>query len=148
MPSYRKQVVLPYHPDQMFELVSDIERYPEFLKWVRALRVSNPRDEGDVHSCTSEALVAFKGFTQTFSTDVIADGAAKTVEVRLVRGPLKRLENLWRFEPHGDDGTHLFFEVDYAFSSFILRALAQANHDLAVDRLMGMFLKEAKRRYG
>lgn len=131
----------------MFDLVSDIERYPEFVKWISALRVTNPHFEGEVRHCIGEAVVAFKGFTQSFSTAVIADPIGKRVDVTLVRGPLRKLQNRWTFEPHAEGGTLVSFYVDYDFSNIVLRALARANHDLAIDRIMGTFLREAKRRY-
>lgn len=148
MPSHKQSISLPYSPEQMFELVSDIKRYPEFVRWISALRVRDQKTDGDVHSCVGEAVIAFKGFTQTFATKVLADSKSSSVAVSLVRGPLKRLENQWRFEPDGDTGCKVHFNVDYDFSNFILRALARANHDTAVDRIMGTFLAEAKRRYG
>lgn len=148
MPRHKQDMLLPYRPDQMYELVSDIERYPEFVKWITALRVVDPHDQDGTHHCTGEALVAFKGFTQTFATNVAANPLARTVDVRLARGPLKRLENSWRFEAENETQTRVFFAVDYEFSNFVLRALARANHELAIDRIMGTFLAEAKRRYG
>lgn len=132
----------------MFELVSGIERYPEFVKWISALRVSNDRVDSGVRHCVGEAVVAFKGFTQNFSTAMVADPNNGSVDVTLVRGPLKRLDNRWRFEPHKDGGTTVHFFVDYDFSNIVLRALARANHDLAIDRIMDTFIREAKRRYG
>lgn len=147
MPSYSKSISLPYKPEQMFELVSGIERYPEFVRWVSALRVLDPKIEGSVKTCVGEAIVAFKGVTQTFATHVRSDAAASSVNVSLARGPLKRLENSWRFEPEGEAGCRVHFDVDYDFSNFILRALARSNHDRAVDLIMGTFLAEAKRRY-
>ena len=148
MPTYNKTMSLPYKPEQMFELVSEVERYPEFVRWVSALRVLNPQTEGSVQTCIGEAVVAFKGFTQTFATNVRADTQACTVDVSLVRGPLKHLKNKWTFEPDGEAGCKVHFDVDYDFNNFILRALARANHDLAVDRIMQTFLAEAQRRYG
>ena len=147
MPTFNKTLSLPYRPEQMFDLVSDIKRYPEFVRWVSALRVLHPSTEGNVHTCTGEAVVAFKGFSQTFATSVRSDKGPLTVDVSLVRGPLKHLENKWRFEAEGEAGCKVHFAVDYDFSNFILRALAKANHDIAVDRIMGTFLAEAKRRY-
>ena len=138
---------VPYAPGQMFDLVSDIETYPNFIKWVKALRKSRPRDEGPVHHCVGEAVVGFKGFTERFSTSVAADKDRHTVEVRLVRGPFRKLENDWAFTrtPTGD--TQIRFRIDYQFSNPVLAALAVANRDLAVSKIMEAFLREAKRRY-
>ena len=147
MASYKEEMVLPYKPEQMYDLVSDIKRYPEFVRWVSALRVLNPREEAGVSHCVAEAVVAFKGFTHTFATSVVANPAEQTVQVGLVKGPLKHLDNRWAFLPEGEGQTRVFFSVDYDFSNFILRALARANHEYAVEKIMGTFLAEAKRRY-
>lgn len=148
MAQHKQELVLPYTPEQMFELVSDIKRYPEFVKWVAALRVLDPREVDGVKHCVGEAVVAFKGFTNTFATSVETNEAARTVKVGLVKGPLKKLYNSWYFAPEGVSGTRVFFSVDYEFSNFILRALARANHQFAIERIMQTFLTEAKRRYG
>lgn len=148
MPRHKQSMILPYTPEEMFELVSDIERYPNFVKWITALRKSDIREDGDIQSCIGEAVVAFKGFTQSFATRVVADAGAKRVDVSLVRGPLKRLENTWRFEAVEAGQTRVDFSVDYDFSNFVLRTLAAANHDIAIDRIIATFLAEAKRRYG
>jgi len=148
MPSYKQEMVLPYKPEQMFDLVSDIKRYPEFVRWVTALRVLDPREEQGTKHCTGEAVVAFKGFTQVFATSVASNPSERTVQVGLIKGPLKHLDNQWRFVPEGDSQTRVLFSVEYDFSNFVLRALAKANHQYAVEKIMGTFLAEAKRRYG
>ncbi len=148
MPKHHQALNVPYTPEQLFELVSDISRYPEFIKWIKALRVSGPKTEGPLHTCVGEAVVGFKGFTESFSTSVAAHSEDKTVAVKLVRGPFRKLENNWCFAADGAGGTIIDFTIDYEFSNLILRTLANANKDIAIDRIMGAFLAEAKRRYG
>ncbi len=148
MPEHQQSLDVPYTPDQLFELVSDIARYPEFIKWIKALRVSAPKSEHGLHTCVGEAVVGFKGFTESFSTTVEAHAANRTVHVKLVRGPFRKLENAWRFRDNGQGGALIDFRIDYEFSNMILRALASSNRDAAIDRIMTAFLDEAKRRYG
>ncbi len=147
MPPHNEEKYVPYAPADMFDLVSNIKRYPEFVKWITALRVLNPKEQDGVEECVGEAVVAFKGFTHTFATRVKTQAEKRQVHVSLVKGPLKHLENSWAFIPQGD-GTLIRFGVDYEFSNFVLRALARANHDYAVQRIMETFLTEAERRYG
>lgn len=147
MLSHKQDMVLPYAADDMYELVSGIERYPEFVRWIKALRVRDETLEAELRSCVGEAVVAFKGFTQTFATSVKADPVKRRVDVGLVRGPLKHLDNVWRFVPLEDGRTRIEFFVEYEFSNFILRALAKSNHQYAIDKIMQTFLDEAKRRY-
>jgi len=148
VPEHHQSLDVPYTPGQLFELVSDIGRYPEFIKWIKALRVSAPRTENGLHTCVGEAVVGFKGFTESFSTAVEAHAANRTVRVKLVRGPFRKLENAWQFRDNGQGGATIDFRIDYEFSNMILRALASANRDAAIDRIMSAFLDEAKRRYG
>lgn len=148
MRRHTEEISLPYRPDQMFDLVADIARYPEFVRWITALRVSNLREEDGVKNCLGEAVVAFKGFTHTFATTVRADKPNHNVEVGLARGPFKHLLNTWTFHPEGDGGTRIHFYIEYEFSNFILRALARANHNYAIGQVMKTFLDEAKKRYG
>lgn len=138
---------MPYTPDQLFELVSDISRYPDFIKWIKALRVSAPKQDGALHSSIGEAVVGFKGFTESFSTSVETHSEHKTVSVKLVRGPFRKLENDWQFVSNGKGGAIIDFKIDYEFSNFVLRALASANRDVAIELIMAAFLDEAKRRY-
>ena len=87
------------------------------------------------------------GVSETFATKVVSDAEARTVEVSLVRGPLKHLNNSWKFIPRGDS-TDVEFFVDFEFKNLILRALASANFELAMNRIMAAFVSEADRRYG
>ncbi|MEO9969557.1 MAG: type II toxin-antitoxin system RatA family toxin [Hyphomonadaceae bacterium] len=147
MPKHHQTLDVPYTPDQLFELVSDISRYPEFIKWIKALRVSSPKQYGPLHSCVGEAVVGFKGFTESFSTSVEAQSEQRTVSVNLVRGPFRKLANNWQFSDNGQGGAIIDFRIDYEFSNFVLRALASANRDVAIELIMAAFLDEAKRRY-
>lgn len=148
MPEHRQSLDVPFTPDQLFELVSDISRYPQFIKWIKALRVSLPKQDGPLHSCVGEAVVGFKGFTESFSTTVDAHSEQHTVLVKLLRGPFRKLENSWAFKDNGKGGAIIDFRIDYDFSNLILRTLASANKDIAINRIMDAFLSEAKRRYG
>ncbi|MEL7129725.1 MAG: type II toxin-antitoxin system RatA family toxin [Pseudomonadota bacterium] len=147
MPSHIETLDVPYAPEDMFQLVAGIADYPKFIKWIKALRVSQPQQVGSRHMCIGEAVVGFKGFTERFSTSVEADSAECTVKVRLVRGPFRRLVNNWAFRANDAGGTAIRFEIDYEFSNMVLRALASSNQDRAVDKIMESFLIEADRRF-
>lgn len=148
MQTHTEELTLPYKPEEMFDLVSDIKRYPEFVRWIKALRVSNPYEDDGTHYCVGEAVVAFKGFTHNFATRVKANRKENRVEVELERGPFKHLLNTWHFTPQGDAGARINFYIEYEFSNFVLRALARANHTYAIQRVMQTFLDEAHKRYG
>ena len=147
MAHFSKSVRLPYTPEQAFELVSDIRRYPDFIKWITAMRVSEEEalDEGR-SSCLGDAVIGFKGFVERFSTRVVKDPAAGTVVASLVKGPFRRLRAEWRLTPQ-ERGTDVRLDIDYDFTNAFIGMLAAANHDLAVDRILSAFLDEGRRRY-
>ena len=148
MPKLSKQVVIEHRADEVFDLVADISRYPDFIKWIRSMRVSNQREENGVRYYRGEASVGFKGFSETFGTDVAADAEARTISVSLAKGPFKRLKNHWSMTSDGELGTVIDFFIDYEFRNPVLSLLAKANTNLAVNRIMEAFIAEADRRYG
>lgn len=145
---HRVQKVLPYGPDQLFTLVGDVDRYPEFVPWITGMRSWNRRSAGEgVDTLDAEATVGFSFLKERFSTRVRRDAASRTIQVSLISGPFKRLENRWRF--HEDPaGTRVEFEIDFEFKSKVLAALLSANFHSAVDRLIGCFEARARSLYG
>ena len=147
MAHFTKSVRLPYTPEQCFDLVSDIRRYPDFIKWISAMRVSEETvPEAGRTSCLGDAVIGFKGFTERFSTRVVKDPAAGTVVASLVKGPFRRLRAEWKLTPQ-ERGTDVQLDIDYDFRNPIIGMLAAANHDLAVSRILNAFLEEGRRRY-
>jgi coenzyme Q-binding protein COQ10 len=137
---------LPYRPEDLFDLVSDVGRYPEFIKWIRSLRCLSEHEEGQNFRCRAEATVGFQGFTETFITDVDARRSELAIDVSLVRGPFRKLANAWRFLP-GGRGTTVEFAIQFEFRNFVLQTLADANKAFAVRKLIEAFEAEAARRY-
>ena len=145
---HRVTKVLPYGPDQLFALVGDVERYPEFVPWITGMRTWNLRPAGEgVDMLDAEAAVGFSFLKERFSTRVRRDANTRTIQVGLISGPFKRLDNRWRF--HEDAaGTKIEFEIDFEFKSRLLAALLSANFHQAVDRLIGCFEARADALYG
>ncbi|WP_333585975.1 type II toxin-antitoxin system RatA family toxin [Phenylobacterium sp.] len=139
---------LPYGPDQLFDLVGDVERYPQFVPWLTSMRTWNLRQVGDgVDMLDAEAGVGFSFLKERFATRVRRDRPARTIQVSLLSGPFRKLENRWRFHPI-DAGTQIEFEIDFEFKSRLLAALLAANFHHAVDRLIGCFEERAAVLYG
>lgn len=146
MTSLRRTLDLPYRPEDLFDLASDVGRYPDFIKWIRRLRLLSEETVGDTWKGRAEATVGFLAFTETFVTDVTAKRDALSIDVALVRGPFRRLRNTWRFAPAAF-GTKLDFTIDFEFRNFVLQAVAEANRDLAVSSIIDAFTAEAAQRY-
>ena len=145
---HRLTRILPYQPGQLFALVGDVERYPEFVPWVTRLRTWNRHADGEgVTLLDAEAEVGFSIVHERFSTRVRLDAPALAIDVDLLSGPFRRLQNRWRFAPH-PKGAELTFEIDFDFRSRLLQALLAANFHHAVNRLVGCFEARAKQLYG
>ena len=148
MPTHHVKRVLPYTPDQLFQLVGDVARYPEFVPWVTSLTATAPRAEGEgVEALDAEASVGFSFLTERFSTSVRRDAPARAIDVGLIRGPFRRLNNRWRFEEH-PRGTRVVFDIDFQFKTRLLDLVLAANFDRAVDKLISCFEGRAAALYG
>jgi coenzyme Q-binding protein COQ10 len=148
MPRFSKTLRVPYRPEDCFALVSDIARYPDFIRWITAMRVSEERAIGPgVTECRGEAVVGFKGFVERFTTQVVSDEHVGRVTASLIKGPFRKLFAEWRIYESVQGASDITLEIDYEFRNPIIGFLAAANHDLAVDRILNAFLDEARRRF-
>ena len=134
----------PFSPDALFGLVGDVDRYPEFVPWVLALRTWNARTEADgTDGMDAEVQVAFGLMRETFSTRVRRDPALRRIDVDLISGPFRRLRNRWDFVPQ-DGGTRIDFDIDFEFRSRLLQGLLAGNFDRAAGRLLTCFEDRAR----
>ena len=140
--------VLPYTPDQLMSLVGDVERYPEFVPWISAMRTWNARDLGEgVDTLDAEAGVGFSFLKERFATRVRREKVNRQIDVTLLSGPFRKLANRWQFFEDAA-GTRIEFDIDFEFKSRLLDGLLRANFHHAVDRLMGCFEDRARALYG
>ena len=146
MSTHRETLLLPYRAEDLFGLASDVARYPEFIPWIKTLKVSDRRQSEDRMQCRAEASVGFKGFSETFVTDVDARREGYAIDVSLVRGPFRKLRNTWRMAAQGE-ATRVDFAIEFEFRNFVLQALADANKAYATRRVIDAFVKEASRRF-
>lgn len=141
--------ILPYAPEQLFRLVGDVAKYPEFVPWITAMRTWNARSLGHgVEAVDAEAGVGFSFLREKFATRVRRDAHNRQIDVSLLSGPFRKLENRWRFLDAGHGCTRIEFEIDFLFKSRVLETLLRANFGHAVDRLIGCFEERAKALYG
>ena len=144
---HRLTRVLPYAPQDLFELVGDVQRYSEFVPWVSSMRVWNQRTDPDgASSVDAEASVGFAFLRERFATRVRRDPNTRTVRADLISGPFRKLVNEWTFKAH-PEGTEIDFMIDFAFKSRFLDAMLEANFDRAVKRLIGCFERRAAALY-
>jgi coenzyme Q-binding protein COQ10 len=143
MPTHAEKRVLPYTQEQLFDLVADIERYPEFLPWCLAARVRSR--EGNM--VTADLMIGFKMFRERFTSKVVLNRPHR-VDVSYAQGPFKYLNNHWVFDPMPGGGTCIDFFVDFEFQSAILQKLIGLLFNEAVRRMVYAFEMRAKQLYG
>lgn len=141
MPEHREVRVLPYTPEQLFDLVADVGRYGEFLPWVIATRVKSRSDTEMV----ADMVVGFKVFRETFTSRVVLE-RPHHIHIDYISGPLKFLYNDWCFKPVGK-GTEVDFHVDFAFRQSILNTLAGAYFNEAFRKMVTAFETRAAKVY-
>jgi coenzyme Q-binding protein COQ10 len=142
MPKHQETRHLPYTAEQMFDLVADVKRYPEFLPWVLAMRV---RQDGATETL-ADMIVGFKGLRETFTSRVEKQRPDR-ISVDYVDGPLKHLRNEWIFHPE-DQGCAIDFTVDFAFKNRVFEMLAGQVFGQALRRMIGAFETRAAALYG
>ena len=144
MPTHAEQRTLPYRPEQLFDIVADIARYPEFLPWCVACRVN--RREGDV--IWGDLMVGFKVFREKFTSKVTLD-RPRRIDVEYINGPFRHLANHWIFIPEdGGQATTIDFYIDFEFHSRLLRAAATPVFNEAVRRMVAAFEARARQLHG
>ena len=140
--------VLPYAPADLCRLVSDVRVYPEFVPFLKAIRVTReePLPDGGWKG-VAEADVGWQAIKVTFATSVRSEPLKGEVEVDLVKGPLHALQNRWWFTPH-ERGAHVRYWIAYEFKNPVLQAAISANKNKLSGRIMQAFEREARRRLG
>ena len=142
MPTHAERRVLPYTPRQLYDLVADIERYPEFLPWCRAARVR--KREGNL--VIADLVIGFRMFRERFTSRVELDPERSQIHVAYAEGPFKYLTNHWLFDDH-PDGCEIDFYVDFEFRSRLLQKAIEVLFSEAVRRMVAAFEARARDLY-
>lgn len=143
MPTHAEKRVLPYSKEQLFDLVAQVDRYPEFLPWCLGCRVKSRTDEQVV----ADMVIGFKVFREGFTSRVHLNKPDR-VDVAYENGPFKYLDNHWIFNDMGDGTTEIDFYVDFEFRSKILQTAIGAVFNEAVRRMISAFESRAHDLYG
>ncbi|MBL0916846.1 MAG: type II toxin-antitoxin system RatA family toxin [Sphingopyxis sp.] len=143
MPRHPETRELPHSAEQVFALVTDIARYPEFLPWVIALRVRSDSE----HESVADMIVGFKGLRESFSCRVHKE-RPQIVTVSYIDGPMKHLNNEWHFAPLEHGRCRVDFMVDFSFRSRVFETLAGQMFDKALRKMIAAFETRAGELYG
>lgn len=146
MKTVHKSVLIWYSAEEMYALVTDVAKYPEFLPWCDASRVI---EEG-ANSMTAEIGLAFGGIHQGFTTQN-THVPGREVRLKLVKGPFSNLDGTWKFNPVGEAGDRacrVELDLTYGFSNFALQAIVGPVFDKIASSLVEAFVKRAEQVYG
>ena len=147
MPKFETHRPVPHTPEQMFDLVADVERYPEFLPLCNGLVVRTRKDRDGKTLLVADMTVGYKAIRETFTTQVLLNKAEHAIDVQYIDGPFKYLDNRWRFQPNADGGCTIDFFIDYEFKSRILGALMGSMFDRGFRMFSEAFEARADKIY-
>jgi coenzyme Q-binding protein COQ10 len=144
MPRFSTTRRVRHSASDMFDLVADIEHYPEFVPLCRSIRLSQRRTIGEgVETLRSEMTVAYKMISETFVTRVTLDKPHLQIHVQYLEGPFRQLENRWTFRPLGEHACEVEFFISYEFRSRTLGFLMGSMFDTAFRRFAEAFERRA-----
>lgn len=147
MPTHAEIRKMPYSADQMYALVADISRYPEFLPWCAAARIRNVTPKGDLQVIDADLVISFKLFREKFGSRVTLDPIGRKIDVEYLDGPFRYLINHWRFTPH-ETGCEVDFHVDFEFRSILMQNVIGLVFNEAMHRIVRAFENRAAALYG
>jgi coenzyme Q-binding protein COQ10 len=149
MPQFSSTREVRHAAADMFKLVADVERYPEFVPLCRSLKVRQHIPEADgVEVLIADMSVAYKFVHESFVSRVTLDRPNLQILVEYIEGPFCRLENRWSFHPTGERACQVDFFISYEFRSRALGLLLGSMFDLAFRRFAAAFEKRADAVYG
>lgn len=143
MPEVVKSVLVPYTAEQMFGLVDDVRRYPEFLPWCSGVEVA----QHDERILRATLQISYRGIQQRFTT-VNTKEPPRWMTIQLVEGPFRALDGEWRFRDLDGRGCKIEFRLHYEFSNRVLAALVGPVFGHIADTLVEAFVKRAGGVYG
>jgi coenzyme Q-binding protein COQ10 len=134
---------LPYTPEQLYDLVADVEKYPQFLPWCLGARILS-KSETDL---VADLIVGYKFFRETFRSKVHLTPKIR-IDVEYITGPFHYLNNHWAFKKSSNNGTNIDFLIDFQFKNTLLQGATQMVFEGAFDRMLDAFEKRAQELYG
>jgi coenzyme Q-binding protein COQ10 len=147
MPSHSETRTLPYTADQMYDLVADVARYPEFLPWTAAARIRSRKEEGDHAVMLADLVVSFKVFRERFGSRVTLWPERKRIDTEYIEGPFRHLHSRWQFRDV-EGGSEVHFEVDFEFRNYLLQKAGGLFFFEAMQRIVRAFEARAHQLYG
>jgi len=146
MPTHTEKRIMPYTAKQMYDLVADVEAYPNFLPWCAATRIRKVTKDSHKTIIEADLIIAFKVFRERFGSRVTLKAEKFSIDVEYLDGPFKYLNNHWIFRDV-DGGCEADFFVDFEFKSRVLQALIGVVFNEAMQRIVKAFEMRADDLY-
>ena len=147
MPTHSETRELPYTAQQMYDLVADVGRYPEFLPWCAAARIRSETDKGRHRVMDADLVISFKVFRERFTSRVTLWPDDMKIDTEYLDGPFRYMESSWRFEDM-ENGCKVHFHVDFEFRNRVLQGIIGVVFNDAMQRIVRAFEKRADTLYG
>lgn len=153
LPKHSDSRNLPYTARQMYDLVADVESYPQFLPWNSAARIRTRETRPDgAEEITADLVISFKVFRERFGSRVVLwpadpDTGALKIDTEYLDGPFKYLRSGWTFADRAEGGCKVDFFVDFEFRNAILQRLIGVVFQEAMLRIVRAFEARAKVLY-
>jgi len=147
MPHFEEHHPVNHPAGDMFDLVADIDHYPEFVPLCQSLETRQTREKAGKEIRRAEMTVGYKAIRETFTCQVVLDRSANTITASYIDGPFKYLENKWTFESTGEGSCIIHFVLDYEFKSRALSMLMGSMFDRAFARFVLAFEQRADELY-
>ena len=147
MPQFETHRLVKHSPDRMYDLVADVEKYPQFLPLCEALTIRSRKERDGKVLLVADMTVGYKAIRETFTTQVLLNPAERAIDVKYIEGPFRYLDNRWRFEETADGGCSVHFFIDYEFKNRILGALMGSMFDRAFRMFSEAFETRADKIY-
>ena len=147
MPTHSETRALPYSAQQMYDLVADVARYPEFLPWCAASRIRSTRAEGDHTVMEADLVISFKVFRERFGSRVTLWPEDYKIDTSYLDGPFRYMHSTWAFRD-APGGCEVDFHVDFEFKNAILQSVIGLVFNDAMQRIVRAFERRAEALYG
>ena len=148
MPTHSETRHLPYTAQQMYDLVADVARYPQFLPWCAAARIRRTYAQGEAEVMEADLVISFKVFRERFGSRVTLFPKDKRIDTVYLDGPFKYMMSDWSFQDAPDGGCNVSFHVDFEFKNVVLQGIIGVVFNEAMHRIVRAFEQRAAELYG
>ena len=146
MPTHSETKRLPYTAQQMFDLVADVAKYPQFLPWCAAARVRSVVPQGAREVMTADLVISFKVFRERFTSRVELHPEARKIDTEYLDGPFSHMVSNWSFVD-AEGGCDVTFHVDFEFRNRVLQGIIGVVFNEAMQRIVRAFERRAAELY-